>query len=99
MIAPFDRFDFVSGLQVELKRGATFEQRLFEFRDGLASDIRTELSDSFEEAMSVSASDCSTLGSPAMDTNLSLTLKAGSACAQFYADLLSIFDQGARQGF
>lgn len=93
MIAPFEWFDFISGLQQDLKRGVTMEQRLVEFRDGLAPEYRRELSAFFRQAAKAPAEDCTVLESPEMGSKLYLLLEDGQTCQQFYADILAIFDR------
>lgn len=93
MIAPFEWYDFVSGLQWELKQGATFEQRLAEFRDGLAPELRRELSAFFHSAATAPASDCASLESPEMDQALFLRFENGKTCAEFYTEVRAIFDR------
>jgi hypothetical protein len=93
MIAPFDWIDFVSSLPKDLKRGKTLEERLLEFRDGFAPNVRAELMAFFKNAAEAAKSDWS-LYSPEIQETVYFSVK-GKTSQQFYAEVLAVFQQSA----
>lgn len=97
MIVPFVWFDFVSGLQEDLRHGATFEQRLVAFRDGLSADVHEELLTFFRHAAMASEEDCRVLESPEMGQTLHMSFKRDKSGRHFYVEVLAVFEQGAQR--